>query len=537
MKTRTEFDPLRSLWERIPGCLKACFFTALAAGILTHFYMLANKIPNWDDLSQIIGAGSGKEIGRWGIVYIHGFASHISAPALNGIVTILLHSLAAAISVAAIGTHSVTAAVLIGICSVTFPSLCGNLTFMFTAPEYGVALCLASLAVLWTMRRKWGWIPSAVLLFCSLTLYQTYLTYAAALVLLSMILDLTGAPESTGDTSVRARCSCAAGAFFKGIRGLAMMGAGVAAYLLESRRMPLSDYRGVDTMGQLDIARLPVTVLRAYHRILQYFVTAPPSYVGRHYAAAHLIMLAVAAVVLVFVVAGNRIWREPLRLILLLVCLLLLPLAASAVYVMAPEVQDATTLMIFAYMTVIFLPAVLAERLGEWAGREAGESASRAWTTAARIAVAAAALSVLLVSYHGFRICNEAYFRMGIAFERIENLYGRIMVKVEEQPGYEYGQRLAIVGDSWPEPHALSKYKLDAELFKDFEVTALESQLFTSGSRNDFLRIYLGVSSPDIPREEYDRIHSSPEYQAMPSFPEDGCVQKLGDTWVVKYAE
>ena len=53
----------------------------------------------------------------------------------------------------------------------------------------------------------------------------------------------------------------------------------------------------------------------------------------------------------------------------------------------------------------------------------------------------------LLVGDQNFIVTNQAYFRMGIAYERAYAYYNRIMMRIEATEGYIPGQPFALIGE------------------------------------------------------------------------------------------
>ena len=578
MNTLNSFDLFRILREKIPRRTKICFLTGLVIGFITHFYMMSNKLPNWDDLNNIKGAGVGKEFGRWAVGLWHHFFSTWSAPSINGMMAIVLFSVNACLILEILRLRSDTAAILIPVITLTFPTIASDMTFMFMAADYAVAVLFAVIGVFFTLKFRFGFFLGIYFMYYSLGQYQAFLPMAAALFLLALIRDVcelgdgrtsglkTGAAvssESGRTAGEKSPYVIAARAFSRtpqpqsvrdiivqGIKTLVMMGAGVGFYLMKSRQTELLGYRGINNMGHIDPARVPVTILRAYHRILQYYVTSPPAFITEHARDWHLYVLAMTALLTVLILVQKKIFREPLRLILLGAFYFLLPLAAAAVYVMAPDVDHASTMMIYPYMTILYLPVMLTELVQVRSGGITGKAGSGAGSdrrvpdpVSVRKAVLPAAavvctvISVSFAAYYNYRICNEAYFRTDIAFRRTGAFYSRLVTRLEETEGYTYDQPVIIAGDYWPERNILSTYYMMGERYESFEGVALENGLFTSSVRNAFLRIYLGIDTPDVSEEEWKAVMATEEFKAMPSFPADGCVKKIGDTWVLKIAD
>ena len=496
---------------------RCCFTAAVVSGAAAHFYMLANKIPNVDDVNNIEGYGGGAVLGRFILPYTHRLFSAVSAPALNGIIAILLYALAASLAVRTLKIRNRTAAALCGILWLTSPFMTSTMTYMFTVADYGLAVLAACLAACLFTGEDHVILRGAagiLCLFFSMGIYQAYFPLAVSLCLAAAVASLIRG-EAVGNVTVR------------GARSLAFLGLSAAAYFLYARTLPLSDFHGMNGMGDHFLTRLPVTVARAYHRFLQYFLTSVPSYVRQGEYRLQLMMFAAAGVCLVLILLRNK-RTEPSRLALTAAGFFLMPLSVSLVYVMAPDVQKASTLMVFPYVMTWTFGALL---LSEWNGMPAGEG---------KKAAAALALSAVLtvslagISYEGFRTAHEAYFRSALSFERIEAYFNRLLVRLEETEGYHYGDPVAIVGDSWPDPNVLSSYNLNADEYADLEGFTIESTLFTSGNRDKFMRTYLGVEITDLPTGYYQELVQTETFRNMPVFPEKGCVAREGEYWLIK---
>ena len=262
------FDVIRKLWKKIPANLLTCFFVSLVTGILTHLYMFTNKFPNWDDMAFISGPWATYDFGRWFLQDVHKWICSYSVPALNGVVGIVFLALSACVIVSLLGLRTHTASALIGIAMVTFPSVVSSNMFMFTTAEYDFAVLLAVLAVYFTLKYRFGFIGGCLLMVLSLAIYQSYFTMAASLFLMAEImLILRG-------TDVRK-------ALIQALHAFITLAAGMAVYLVYTKtNYTLLDYRGMGSIGKTSVHDYIVSIARAYHRIIQYFVTSVPSYIS-----------------------------------------------------------------------------------------------------------------------------------------------------------------------------------------------------------------------------------------------------------------
>ena len=113
------------------------------------------------------------------------------------------------------------------------------------------------------------------------------------------------------------------------------------------------------------------------------------------------------------------------------------------------------------------------------------------------------------------------------------------MERIETTEGYQPGDAFALVGEYGlsETPDLLGSYSMDGERFEDLSGVARETGLLTSGVRHNFMKIYIGVEMPDVSEETLEAIRQMEEYQNMPAYPAEGCVQKILDVWVVKTCE
>ena len=168
-----------------------------------------------------------------------------------------------------------------------------------------------------------------------------------------------------------------------------------------------------------------------------------------------------------YYVKQRKLYQDKIKTLFVLILAMLIPLSLASIYLLAPNTQDAALTMLYQYFMIYVLVVALIEKMSFSQGKTI------------RILCQTATIILLLVGYHNYLITNEAYFRMGMAYERVSAYYNRIIVKVEEQPGYKYGDKLAILGNAYPERYAVAASDIQDERFDDFSVITSYSIHYT----------------------------------------------------------
>ena len=501
-------DVLKNICLGISPQVHAAFISSFVAGMITHLYMITNKIPNWDDISCYNFPGQTDGVGRWFLTYINRLSTVFSNPAIHGIFAILFFSVAVAIIVASLKIRTVTGAVLIGTIMITFPSVTSMMMFMFTVNCYAFAAAMAALSAFIVIRYGWkGSAFSVILLVLSTATYQMFFLFAVCILLTELIVSMF-----RDDSDLKCYLK-------KGIMYLIVLVISLIVYVASVKLGPwqLSEYRGFSDMGNISLSNIPVLVMRDIHRLLQFFVTEPPSYVHTFFRVMNIsaVIMAAAFSLILLVKNVHMISKK----ILAVVLMMLLVISAGGIYLLAPATDNASTIMIYPYIFLYIYVIAASE-----------------YVTIPKNIIVSSAICIVVasISYSGFLIANGAYYRNKLAFDRVTAFYNRIMVKVEAQEGYTYDQKLLIAGDYWPDPNILSACNLDGDDYEDMEGVAIENGLFTSGIRYNFLKLYLGIQGEEVEDDEIDKVESSDEFKSMPSYPSDGCVKKIDDVWVVK---
>ena len=523
-----KFDIFAVLNKKIMKHTKICFVTGLIAGWITHFYMLTHKLVNWDDANNMSAYGSGDYLGRWFLKYIHPLGSVHSIPAVHGFLFILLIALSACLILEITGIKSVTGSVLVPVVLVTFPSVVSTMTFMFMAHTSGIGIFMVCLGVFLMRRYQYGSIPCGVLLIFVLGTYQSYISLAITLMLMGMINDLINNEKEFKEV------------FREGILCVIVLGVSVGIYMWLSHviypNLDNETYGGVGNMGQIELTQVPVLIARCYKRFLEFFIWKPFAFMTRTKQAADILVCLLAVILFITVVIKKKLYRDALKLALLLVVCGFVPLAAAFIYFMAPEV-DYSMLMLYSYALIYVLVLALLEYcLREWGSAFLIDGIKK-YMCYLIVAVTIAAVS--LSCYADYLVTNKAYLRMDLATQRTASYFNRVIAYAESADGFMAGDAITILGEFYykDNPSSVEIDVLASEDLRTLDGVALENGLITSGVRDNFIKIFVGYEMADLSDKEKQEIMETDTYKAMRVYPSQGSVEKIDGVWVVKMCE
>ena len=144
---------------------------------------------------------------------------------------------------------------------------------------------------------------------------------------------------------------------------------------------------------------------------------------------------------------------------------------------------------------------------------------------------------MLLTGYGQYRMTNKAYYRTEVAMERVSSYYERLLYRLEATEGFEYGDYVAILGDFYPENLPVSEYEMEKDYWEDLEGLAVEEDLFSLTVRSFYIRNHFGINALVYQYADLEALTLTSEFEDMPCYPEEGCIKKINDVWVIKVAE
>ena len=479
-----------------------CAVSAFAAGLAAYLFVFTNKLLNLDEIAGLFGKGESISSGRWALALTSYVFPDVSMPWINGMLSLLLLTAAACLTVRIFEIKSTLWQVLLGALLVVFPSQIVTFSYMFTCAPYALAVLLAvgSVYVLVCREGRWRYAASCAMLALSLGIYQAYLSVAASwcvVYLLKRTLD--------GEWDVRRIVRC-------GATCATYLALSLAAYFVINKIVMLAAHTQynsyADASFQTDIESMLFGLRVAYTAFLGYF------YRGYYHLVAsdasklmHYLCLAVVGVELVLWFIKDRPQRA--RAVLAAVLLALLPLGVNCLYVISAQRH---TLMLYSFTVVYILAAVAAESL-----------------MSRRHAPARDVLALALAVIVGCNVlyANRLYLKMKLEYENAYAFYSELTARVKAAPGYGEGTMVLLTGDAHELLHA-------ADEIDTSDLVGIMEGLINVYSRSDFLTYYAGFDPPTFDWAQWDASGAAAEIEDMPIYPYDGSVKCIGDFVVVK---
>ena len=504
-------------WHRLQPAQRAAFFACIITGYLVHLYAFTNIVPCSDGLSRVYDPQQMTVSGRWFLHYASMLNGFTQMPAVIGLLSMLLLGAAAALTVGLLHVRSRSLGGVCGAVMAAFPCLGYTFLYMFTASAYCLAIFMAVLAVQLAVRGKWRLVPAVLLLAMAMGTYQAYAAMSIALSVLVVIEYLTRT-EATLHGTLRL-----------GGRLVAFLALGAAAYygilqiFLRVKHVQLLSYLGMDTvMTHYPLAKLPSLLVTTYKQVLAFFFI-PGSVNGYDtpiLSVLNALLLAAAAVSLVAALRHDRLLRQPWRVLLLLVLILLFPLAINFGQIMSPY-SAPTPIMKYAFVLVYLAALLMLDQCDGCIPRP----------KAAGIA-GAVCVCALLVCF--LQTNNLLYTASAQAHRATQSYLTRMMARVEDCDGYTPGMEVVIIG-TIPDAQMHSAIESYAQVshysVPIHQVAPLNKHLYY------YLNDWLSIPIEEPSQETMAAVAGSDAFAAMPLYPQQGSVQVIDGRLVVKLSE
>lgn len=504
---------LQKGYGRIKKEWKLGFLTAFLSGLIIHMPALLSDIPNHDGLASMYFDQNMITSGRWFLMIACGASSFFTVPWVIGLLGLVCLGLTAVLLCELLEVKKTWAVAAVSGLLTAFPALASTFAYVFTMDGYMLALLLAVASVLFTRRRRLGFLPGAVCLAFSLGTYQGYLAFAMILAVFVILATFCREEKGSAGRCVR-----------EALRYLYMGVLGAALYyvilhvLLKIQGKELDTYQGISGMAGVEAGGL-FRSLRAMYADFVGFTFKGNVLFQNGFALTACVLLAASAAVAAFCLARRRKWwKNPEVFVIIIVALLVLPPITNVILLISPNV---TYHLLMRYQWVLYLIGAVA--LAEKCDGGGSIAALAEW--------AAFVSAIALIFCYGLTD-NIAYTNLQRRYEKTYAYCLRLLDRIEQTEGYYPGIPIAMVGVVGDVQFPVT----DITLPVTGGMIGLSGDvlLYTGENYRVFIQNYLGATLNILPAEAMSEMYFSEEYVAMDSFPGENSVRIIDGIMYIK---
>ena len=502
---------LKDMKNKIKKEWKLAFVAAFVTGLLIHMPVMLSDIPNHDGLSSIYFDQNMITSGRWFLTVACGISSYFTIPWVIGLLGLFYLSLAAAALTELLEIRKSWAIVTVSGLLTAFPALVSTFAYVFTLDGYMLALLLAVLAVLFTKKYRYGFLPGGLCLALSLGTYQSYLAVA---MMLSVFAILMLAMEQTG---VKEKVKRGLRYLYMGLLG-AVLYYVILQVLLQLQGKELDSYQGISGMSSGLSGGILGRAAGMYRDFAGFSVKGNVLFNNGISGTAWLLLICTALAAGVLLAVKRKWWKSPWFFIIMIAALLTLPLVCNIILLVSPGV---TYHLLMRYQWVLF-PIGMIAFIQKYGG-ELRQGAVLEW--------AALAAAFVLVFFYGVTD-NIGYSNLHKRYEKTYAYCMRLLDRIEQTPGYYPEIPIAMIG------------VVGDEQFPPTDITLPvtsgmigingDSLLYTGENYRLFMKNYLGATLNILPPEAMTDMYDHPEYIAMDSFPGENSIRIIDGILYIK---
>lgn len=533
-------ETFRWIHGKIKREWKLAFFTCVILGLLIHMPVLVSDIPNHDGLDSMYFDQNMITSGRWFLTVACGFSSYFTLPWLIGLIGLVFLGCTAAAICELLEVRKDWAVVLCSGLLVSFPALSSTFAYVFTLDGYMMALLLAVLAVLFTKKWKYGFLPGAVCLAFSLGTYQAYL--AVTMILAVFAILMVFAKEESKGISGEEKKGTWKDRFAVALHYLYMGALGTVLYyvilqiLLKLQGKELAGYQGIDGMTSVATTGngLLSVLASMYKDFAGFTLNGNVLYqnVFSEMACVALVFAVVFAVVLQMF--ARKWWKKPFLFVIIGLAMLVLPAITNIILVISPNV---TYHLLMRYQWVLYLIGAVALVSSLRCGSETDSDTEGLQAAALRKKCAGVLQWIVCLAAFVLVFCygvtdNIAYSNLQKKYEKTYAYCVRLLDRIEQTEGYYQGIPIAMIGVVGEEQYPATDLTL--EVTSNMIGMSGDYLLYTGNNYQAFIQHYLGATLNILPAEAMAEMYYSEEYISMDTFPGANSIRIIDGVMYIK---
>lgn len=515
-------------YKSLPRTVLWAFASALVCGMAAHLYQFTNKLYNYDELVNTPGGyGIGAELGRWFLKIMADCNSRwlggsYSLPLWNGILSIFLLALSAALVVEMFQINSHTLAVLIGAFMTVFPAVVCMFYFMFTAVFYSFGIFMSILSAYLLIRfpkKILPYIAAILLLACSIGTYQAYFANTVCLLLISFVICCAYGNEELSLKEL----------LLTALRYLSVLLIGLVLYFLLNRMflicwdITMMDYQGISSMGHLSLEKIIVSAGTCYQ---SFFAVVSENV--KYLSPTNLLRKCLTVVVLMQVAGiGLFLFQKKTALsrkVFLLLAVCLFPVALFLVYIMAAD-SYVYAIMLYSVVFLFVFPMIWFDRFSTQKDGFVNIKKAMQW-------VLVLASTVIIAIYIWY--ANACY--MSQEYTKYHDLayYETVVTQIKSLDGYKDDMSVAFIGNGEVDDKTNNLGGLLENIVLQDGRNASNVSAY---SKLHLITKYLGFAPEFCGYDETKALMERQEVKDMPCYPDDGSICIMDEIIVVKMSE
>lgn len=495
------------------------FITAFILMFITHGFAFVNVMYSHDSLSFGYAEGRLKKLIRLGKWVCHFYAKYFrlsyAAPFLVGVLSAFFVAVSVSLVTRLFRLNRLETVAVAVIMTTNLALTATYATYIQNGDEYSLALLFACLAVYTREKAPVIWnvlLPIVFVTLCAGT-YAAYVDCAIGLFIFKIIYDIINGNES----------------FFKHIaHGMVDVVVLLVGTLLDLRLVRFfnefygftvsHEANGPGRLEQLSLETMSDWFQPMLNDFWEYFFKVS-SYNTDTFMIVNKVF--VALIILATIIAVFRIRKSVGKIILLLLLLAVLPIALSAIFLLA--FGEVHWLMIYSYELTYILPIVMLGNVESDGVNHLGSMQKLFGVTAC--------VCCLLVGYYNFSYSNGMYTFKKLVYDNTYENMQKIWEDINSFSEYVPEESTVVIMGYMED----SKIVYDSEISDKYIkcLTGAEGTTVTYASTIDnFFSGVLGKKTSFVYNVE--EIEESVEYQQMPIYPQTGYIRWIGDKLVVK---
>ncbi len=493
---------------------KICFFSALIFGLVTHFYKLANWLPNWDSLVFRHDPQNMMAMGRWFLSVVCAISSFYDLPWVAGLLAILLHALGAVCIIKLFQVEKKMTAALVGALVATFPTVTSVLMYNYVADGYALAFLFSALAAVLLAKDKPCCVGSAILIALSSGIYQAYITVTITLLLLFLIVGILYREMPLKQVFIKCGQFLATGICGMGLYYLVMM------ILLKLTGTALLDYQGFDSAASLQGIDLAGALYTIKESFVNYFFD-----VSNGIGIFVILNSMIGILTLIFCITDViRKKLSAVKILMLCIFVIFLPIGASVLAFINSGI-DYHNLMKMGFL-VFYLIFILQYEESDFTNQKL--TRVKLWSVFSVMAV---------LIFNQILIANITYHKLGMAYEKSYGVLIRIADRIEQTEGAEQCDKLLVLG-ALPQSEAYSvKLSLDMTGATDGYILRADDEIVGQSVLCSALNDYCGKDYTFLAGKEKSHFLDRNDTETMDFWPQKNSVAVMNGVIVIKLGE